>query len=458
MNNTDYEIKCRIFSLHSICSFIPISALTIVSFIIFCSIINHNWYKLRFFILLCCLSIALISCHHPNNKTADQQAEDGWEYLFDGKTTGGWKGFQQETLPKAWVVEEGNLLCLGKGGDIGGDIITVKEYEDFELCLEWAISEGGNSGIFFHVLEEGYPTVYATGPEYQIIDDDGFPTALEEWQKSGANYAMHNASNKVLKPAGEFNSSRIIVIDGTVEHWLNGNKVLEYELWTDEWKALVQNSKWKDYPLYGTARNGHIGLQDHGDAVKFREIKIKDLTDHGKPLYNGEDLNGWKIHGTEKWFVENEDIVCESGPDEEYGYLATTSVYKDFILRLKFKQESNGNSGVFFRSGLDGTKITGWQVEVAPQGNDSGGIYESYGRGWLYRIPEDREHILKEGDWNAMVIKVEGDRVMVWLNNELMTDLNDEKIGQATGVIALQIHDGGGVKVRWKDIFLRELE
>ncbi len=124
---------------------------------------------------------------------------------------------------------------------------------------------------------------------------------------------------------------------------------------------------------------------------------------------------------------------------------------------MEFKQESNGNSGVFFRSSLDGTKISGWQVEVAPKGNDSGGIYESYGRGWLYQIPEDRENILKEGEWNEMVIKVKGDRVMTWLNQELMTDLTDEKIGEATGVVALQIHDGGGVKVKWRNIYLREI-
>lgn len=389
----------------------------------------------------------------PEEKQSDRE----WGYLFDGKSTSGWRGFQQEIAPAAWIVEEGNLVCLGKGGDLGGDIISIDKYEDFELYLEWAISKGGNSGIFFHVLEDGYPTVYATGPEYQLIDDAGFGSPLEEWQKAGANYGLHNASNKTLKSAGEFNSSRIIVLNGHVEHWLNGNKVVEYDLWDDGWKALVEESKWKDYPAYGLARNGYIGLQDHGDRISFREIKVRDLTDVGKTLFNGHDLAGWKIHGSEKWFVENNELICESGPDAAYGYLATTETYKDFILRLKFKQESNGNSGVFFRSSLEGTKITGWQVEVAPEGMDSGGIYESYGRGWLYQIPEEKEHILKEGEWNEMVVKVEADRVMVWLNDELMTDLTDEKIGQAIGSIALQIHDGGGVKVRWKDIFLKEL-
>lgn len=392
-----------------------------------------------------------------SNESSETSSNSKWESLFDGSTLEHWRGFKQTTVPEGWVIEDGNLIALGEGGDLGGDIISKKQYEDFELELEWAISEEGNSGIFFHVLENNYPTVYATGPEYQLIDDVGFPQKLEEWQKTGANYAVHKANYVVLNAVGKFNQSSIKVVDGHVEHWLNGMLVVKYELWTKEWKALVANSKWKGYPAYGLARKGHIGLQDHGSLVKFRNIKIKDLTDPGKSIFNGKNLDGWKVYGTEKWFVENGELICESGPDKQYGYLATTKEYKNFILRLKFKQESNGNSGVFFRSSINGTKISGWQVEVAPEGNDSGGIYESYGRGWLYQIPDEKESILKEGEWNEMVIKVENDRVMTWLNNELMTDLTDGKIGEATGVIALQIHDGGGVKVKWKDIYIKEI-
>ena len=401
--------------------------------------------------------------HHVNcqekeglNTLNQQEIADGWKLLFDGTTTNGWRSFKQNDI-SGWEVRDGNLIGLGKGEDLGGDIITIEQFEDFELYLEWAIAKAGNSGILFHVLENNYPTVYATGPEYQVLDDVGYPNPLEDEQKVGANYAMHAAKNKNLVPAGEFNTTRIIVKDGNVEHWLNGQKVVSYELWTDDWKKLVQASKWKNYPGYGIARNGYISLQDHGSIVKYRNIKIKNLTEKGTPLFNGKNLDGWKIHGTEKWFVKEGDLVCESGPDNKYGYLATTGTYKDFILRLRFKQEADGNSGVFFRSSLDGTKISGWQVEVAPRGNDSGGIYESYGRGWLWQIPEEMENILIENDWNDLVIKVVGGRVMVWLNNELMTDLTDEKIGKADGVIALQIHDGGGIKVRWNDIFIREL-
>lgn len=177
-----------------------------------------------------------------------------------------------------------------------------------------------------------------------------------------------------------------------------------------------------------------------------------------KPLFNGKDLSGWTIHGTEKWYVENGQIICESGPDAEYGYLATEDKYKDFELTLQFKQEADGNSGVFFRSSLDGTKISGWQVEVAPPGNDTGGIYESYGRGWLKQIPEEEEKYLKMGEWNKMKIRVVDDQVTTWLNGHQMVDMRDEKIGAADeGVIALQIHSGGGIKVRWKDLAIKEL-
>lgn len=175
-------------------------------------------------------------------------------------------------------------------------------------------------------------------------------------------------------------------------------------------------------------------------------------------IFNEENLDGWIIYGTEKWYVNNDgNLVCESGPDKEYGYLGTEKKYKDLVLELEFLQEADGNSGVFFRSAIEGTKIAGWQVEVAPKGHDTGGIYESYGRGWLIQIPDEKENILKEGEWNKLKIRVVGEHVTTWLNGEKMAELSDEKIGLATGCIALQIHSGGGIKVSWRNIFITEL-
>jgi hypothetical protein len=175
-------------------------------------------------------------------------------------------------------------------------------------------------------------------------------------------------------------------------------------------------------------------------------------------LFNGKDLTGWTNNGTEKWYVENGELVCESGPDKQYGYLSTSKSYKNFILTLQFKQEANGNSGVFFRSSIEGVKISGWQCEVAPLNMHTGGIYESYGRGWLIQPKPEDEKWLKEGEWNTMKIEVKGDEVTTWLNDHQMIYLKDATIGKGDGFIALQIHDGGGIKVRWKNLELTELK
>jgi hypothetical protein len=175
-------------------------------------------------------------------------------------------------------------------------------------------------------------------------------------------------------------------------------------------------------------------------------------------LFDGESLEGWTKHGEEQWYVEDGHLVCESGPQEEYGYLSTQTPVNDYVLRLEFKQAANGNSGVFIRSSLDGTKISGWQVEVAPPGNDTGGIYESYGRGWLAKVPDEKEDVLQMGSWNTLRVRVHDDSVTTWLNDTQMAALSDEKIGAAEGRIALQIHSGGGIKVLWRNITLEPLE
>ena len=174
-------------------------------------------------------------------------------------------------------------------------------------------------------------------------------------------------------------------------------------------------------------------------------------------LFNGKNLDGWTIYGTEKWYVEEGLLISESGPDKAYGYLATNDYYDDFELFLEFKQEANGNSGVFIRSTVEGTKVSGWQVEVAPPRKHTGGVYESYGRGWLIKPAPEKESVLKEGDWNTMKIKVKGNKLTSWLNGIEMITIEDDEIGKGKGSIALQIHDGGGIKVKWRNIKLKKL-
>jgi hypothetical protein len=404
-------------------------------------------------------------CKQAGNKLTEDEKKDGWALLFDGKTLDGWRDFKGDStvVNAPWKAEDGTLTSLGLGSDSTGYIVTTKEYENFIVSFDWKISEGGNSGFLYHVVERPELKVpYVTGPEYQLIDDIGFPSKIEEWQKAGADYAMYvcDTTKKVLKSIGEWNNSKIVFDNGHVEHWLNGQKVLEFEAWTDDWFARKGSGKWDNAPEYGLARSGVIALQDHGSRIWFRNMKIKELPRKPKQevLFNGKDLTGWDIYGTELWYVENGELVCESGPDKEYGYLGTRKYYNDFDLTLEFKQEANGNSGVFIRSYIKkGVEISGWQVEVAPKNHDTGGIYESYGRGWIYQIPDEKENILKEGDWNTMRIKVVGDKITTWLNGEVMTDLTDAGIGKGKGRILLQIHSGGGIKVRWRNFNLSEL-
>jgi hypothetical protein len=174
-------------------------------------------------------------------------------------------------------------------------------------------------------------------------------------------------------------------------------------------------------------------------------------------LFNGKDLSGWKAYGTEKWYVEDGLLICESGPDKAYGYLATEKHYKNFELNLEFKQEADGNSGVFIRSTIEGVKVNGWQVEVAPKGKHTGGVYESYGRGWLIKPEAAKEEVLKEGEWNQMKIVVNGDTITSYLNGVEMITITDAIIGKGEGSVALQIHDGGGIKVKWRNIDIKEL-
>ena len=179
-----------------------------------------------------------------------------------------------------------------------------------------------------------------------------------------------------------------------------------------------------------------------------------------KKLFNGKDLTGWTIHGTEKWYVAKGYLICESGPDKKYGYLSTNKDYKNFILDYNFKIEANGNSGVFFHSDIDGTKISGWQVEVALPGHSgggTGGIYEPYGRGWMVKPSAEDEKVLNPDGWNKGRIQVRNDEITTWLNGKQIAYLKDSKIGTGNGFIALQIHDGGGIKVRWKNIRIKEL-
>jgi hypothetical protein len=206
----------------------------------------------------------------PNTLTAKEKA-DGWRLLFDGSTTNGWRGYRRETIPDGWKAVDGALTRIGAGGDI----VTVDEFDDFELTLQWRVAANGNSGVFYRVAELD-DVMWHNAPEYQIIDN-GYSEPLKPAQHAGANYDLDPPSRDATRPIGTWNDTRLVANGPHVEHWLNGVKVVEYELWTDAWQRRVAASKFKDFAGYGRARRGHIGLQDHGDRVAFRDIKLRQI-------------------------------------------------------------------------------------------------------------------------------------------------------------------------------------
>ncbi|TDQ30880.1 3-keto-disaccharide hydrolase [Zeaxanthinibacter enoshimensis] len=233
--------------------------------------------------LLLCLGLIACKGENKDEKTADSAVQEeavntgnDWISLMEPDD---WRGYNQDSLPSNWSIEEGLITCYGKAGDMGGDIISTETFDNFELEFEWKITEGGNSGVFYHVVEDTiYHSPYQTAPEYQVLDDDGYKGPLEDWQKAGANYAMHVANDKKeLKPAGNWNSGRIVFNQGKVEHWLNGEKIVEFDKNSEDWKTKRNSGKWNDYPDYGKTNDGYLALQDHGAGVWYRNVRVRRL-------------------------------------------------------------------------------------------------------------------------------------------------------------------------------------
>lgn len=220
------------------------------------------------------LDAALTAADASLNTLTKAEAKEGWRLLFDGKSLDQWRGYKQETLPEGWKVESDGSFCRHGGGDI----ITKEQFDSFELMLEWKISAGGNSGIFYRATE-AHGAIYESAPEMQVLDNAKHGDGKNPKTSAGANYALIAPPKDVTKPAGEWNQVRLLVDGQRVEHWLNGEKLLEYTLGSPEWTALVKGSKFAGWSEYGKAPKGHLGLQDHGDLVWFRNVKIRTLAE-----------------------------------------------------------------------------------------------------------------------------------------------------------------------------------
>ena len=197
----------------------------------------------------------------------------GWRLLFDGRTTTGWRGYREATMPNGWRVADGLLQKSGATRDI----LTTEQFGDFELALDWRLERGGNAGLFYRATEE-YEKVYWSAPEYQLLDDANAPDGRDRLTSAAAAYALYAAPAGIVKPAGEWNSTRVVARGAQVEHWLNGQKVVQYELWSPDWEAKVKASKFAAWPKFGRAKSGHIAIQgDHSGALALRNIKIRTL-------------------------------------------------------------------------------------------------------------------------------------------------------------------------------------
>jgi len=234
-----------------------------------------------FFILGCSGDLSATQESESMNTLTQQEINDGWQLLFDGESTEHWREYGADEFPsEGWTIEDSSLVFRApESGSSGLDIITKETYSDFELTLEWWISEGGNSGIFYHVLEQDR-AIYWSGPEFQLLDNVNHPDASQGVngnRKSASLYDLIPAEPQNTRPVGEWNTIRIISNGPIIQHWQNGEKVVEFERWTQQWFDMLHESKFNCYPEFGAIRNGHIGLQDHGNEVKFRNIKIRIL-------------------------------------------------------------------------------------------------------------------------------------------------------------------------------------
>ncbi|MBI4878810.1 MAG: DUF1080 domain-containing protein [Planctomycetes bacterium] len=392
----------------------------------------------------------------------------GWTLLFDGESPECWRGYGRDAFPEAgWAVEDGCLRVVAGGG--GGDIVTIDRFAEFDFCFEWKVAEGANSGVMFHVAEtEEAP--WQTGPEYQIFDDAGAGVEPNDPHSCGALYALYAPENKTLKPAGEWNSGRIVVRAGRLSHFVNGVKVLEAELGGDDWNERVANSKFSEYAGFGRQGSGHLCLQDHGNDIWFRNLKVRDLT---RPvpgeveLFNGESLEGWQCFsedgstGTDAWRVEDGLLKTAGTPA---GYLYTAATYESYVLKLEWRFNPEtleaGNGGVLLRVGGEHQV---WPESVEAQlMSGAAGDFWTIGEYPMSTAPErmsgrntQKTHGAERpiGEWNQYEIIVDGPRITLIVNDEVVNEAWDVLV--RPGHVALQAE---GAEMHFQNIRLAPIE
>lgn len=409
------------------------------------------------------LAGAIVQTDDPNTLTPAERAA-GWRLLFDGNSLDQWRGYRQEGLPaQGWVVEDGAMHHRAGGG--GGDLVTRQQFGEFELRFEFRVAPNANSGVMFGV-QEVHAAPWQTGPEFQVLDDAGHGLAADHPHSVGSLYELYSASaEKPVRPAGEWNQGRIRHAGGRVQHFLNGVKIVDGDASGEEWAARIEASKFKVYEGFGVQARGHIALQDHGDDVWYRGLKIRELGEPSRDevaLFNGRDFEGWTFHlgepgdPADTWSVRDGVVVCTGTPA---GYMRTVESYGDYVLRLRWRFAQAGNSGVLCR--IHGEDRV-WPKSVEPQlmvgragdfhaiGIDP--ITPAWGdpaRQQGGRIARALDAERGVGEWNEYEIIADGDRITLYINGELV----NEAVGCPTiaGPIGLQSE---GVEIHFKDIRL----
>jgi len=396
--------------------------------------------------------------------TAAEKAA-GWRSLFDGKTTAGWRGYRKKTFPdRGWKVVDGSLQVLAGGG--GGDIVSEEQFGDFELALEWRVSAKANSGIMYRVTEKhGAP--WQTGPEFQILDDAGSGLEATDAHSAGGLYDLAAPPpDKVLLPVGQWNHSRIRLHHNHLEHWLNGARTVSMDLASDAWKKSILASKFRAYEGFGVQPRGHIALQDHGNDVWFRNIKVRAL-DAPLPgevtLFNGKDLSNWDafLNGgasMESVFsVKDGMMICKGSPA---GYIYTKELFTNYVLKLEWRfdpvTKKAGNSGVLLR--MTGEhKVWPRSVEAQLQSGSAGDFWNidkvpmkvapERTRGRNTKKTHGAEYPI--GEWNEYEILVNAGDVHLRVNGQLLNKAWD--VAVVAGRICLQSE---GAPIHFRNIRL----
>lgn len=405
--------------------------------------------------LSCLLLLASLITQSIPAGVSELEREAGWIDLFDGRTLTGWHAFGSDGVRSAgWEVTDGCLHL--PAGAAGGDLVTDREYGDFELELEWKVAPGTNSGIKYRVPETPGATAML-GPEYQVLDDTANPEGSGA-TSAAALYALYEPSDKQLEPVGTFNHARIVVRGEHIEHWLNGVLVLECSVGSENWEVRRKASKFAPHADFARGR-GCIGLQDHGGEVWYRNIRLRDLENlPGEPveLFDGKSLSGWKALGDARYSVDDGCILGEVGAGG-HSFLVTERTFGDFLLEVEVKAELPGNSGIQIRSHVnDEQRVIGYQVEIDPTDRRwSGGIYDEGRRAsWL----DDKlagGRAFKAGEWNEYRIECLGPWIRTWINGVPAADVLDPL--DLEGFIGLQVHSGHDTRVRWRDFRMRDL-